>query len=83
MTIGLARKFKIPPSKLLMSLAFAAILASSLTLVGTSTNVVVSGLMQQHGLEPLGMFELTPVGTSHSVLSACSILFFSRAPPGA
>ncbi len=62
MTIGLARKFKIPPSKLLMSLAFATILASSVTLVGTSTNVVVSGLMEQHGMAPLGMFELTPVG---------------------
>ena len=62
MTIGLSRKFKIPPSKLLMSLAFAAILASSVTLVGTSTNLVVSGLLQQHGMDSLGMFELTPVG---------------------
>ncbi len=62
MTIGLARKFKIHPSKLLMSLAFAAVLASSVTLVGTSTNIVVSGLMTEHGMAPLGMFELTPVG---------------------
>ena len=62
MTIGLARRYKIHPSKLLMSLAFATILASSLTLVGTSTNVVVSGLMTDYGMEPLRMFELTPVG---------------------
>jgi len=45
-----------------MSLAFATILAGSVTLIGTSTNLVVSGLMQQHGLEPLGIFELTPIG---------------------
>ncbi len=62
MTIGLSRRMKIHPSKLLMPLAFAAILASSVTLVGTSTNVVVSGLMTQYNMKPLGMFELTPVG---------------------
>jgi di/tricarboxylate transporter len=62
MTIGLSRRLKIHPSKLLMPLAFSTILASSVTLVGTSTNVVVSGLMTQYGLKPLGMFELTPVG---------------------
>lgn len=62
MTIGLSRRLKIHPSKLLMPLAFSTILASSVTLVGTSTNVVVSGLMTQYGMKPLGMFELTPVG---------------------
>lgn len=60
--MGLARRLRISPSSLLMPLAFASILASSLTLVGTSTNVVVSGLMTQYGLAPMGMFELTPVG---------------------
>ncbi|MBN1564011.1 MAG: SLC13 family permease [Anaerolineae bacterium] len=61
-TLGLAHRAKISASKLLMPLAFAAILAGSTTFIGTSTNLVVSGLMQQYGLEPLGMFELTPVG---------------------
>jgi di/tricarboxylate transporter len=60
--LGLAHRVKISASKLLMPLAFAAILAGSTTFIGTSTNLIVSGLMQQHGLEPLGMFELTPVG---------------------
>lgn len=78
MTIGLARKFKIPPSKLLMSLAFAAILASSLTLVGTSTNVVVSGLMEQHGLAPLRMFELTPVGIPILIVGLLYMFFIGR-----
>lgn len=78
MTIGLSRKFKIHPSKLLMSLAFAAILASSITLVGTSTNVVVSGLMQQHGMDPLGMFELTPVGIPILVVGLLYMYFIGR-----
>lgn len=62
MTIGLSRRFKMNPSKLLMPLAFATILSSSITLVSTSTNVVVSGLITEYGLAPLGMFELAPVG---------------------
>jgi di/tricarboxylate transporter len=60
--LGLAHRVKIGASRLLMPLAFSAILAGSTTLIGTSTNLVVSGMMQQHGLKPLGMFELTPVG---------------------
>jgi di/tricarboxylate transporter len=60
--IGLARRAKMSASRLLMPLAFASILASSVTLIGTSTNVVVSGLMTQYGMPPLGMFELTSVG---------------------
>ena len=60
--IGVGHKAQISTSKLLMPLAFASILSSSVTLVATSTNIVVSGLMVQNGLNPLGMFELAPVG---------------------
>ncbi len=60
--LGLSQRAKLNASRLLMPMAFAAILASSVTLVSTSTNVVVSGLMVQAGLEPIGMFELSPVG---------------------
>lgn len=60
--IGIAAKAGIAPSRLLMPLAFAAILTSSVSLISTSTNMVVSGLMTNAGLEPMGMFELTPVG---------------------
>lgn len=60
--LRLSQRTRINPSRLLMPMAFAAILASSMTLISTSTNVVVSGLMVQAGLSPIGMFELTPVG---------------------
>ena len=60
--IGLAHRAKVSPAKFLMPLAFASILASSVTLIATSTNIVVSGLITQYGLAPLGVFELTPVG---------------------
>ena len=60
--MGLSRRLRISASRLLMPVAFAIILASSMTLISTSTNIVVSGLMQQYGLKSMGMFELTPVG---------------------
>ncbi len=60
--LGLANRAKISPSKLLMPLAFGAILGGSCTLIGTSTNLAVSGAMQRYGMEPYSMFELTPVG---------------------
>ncbi len=60
--LGLSRRSAISPGKLLMPLAFVTILGGAVTLIGTSTNLVVSGLMEQYGLAPLGFFELTPVG---------------------
>jgi di/tricarboxylate transporter len=47
------------PSRYLMPLSFAAILGGMVTLIGTSTNLVVSGLLEASGHEPLAMFELT------------------------
>ena len=61
-TISIANKVKISPSKLLMPLAFASILGGTCTLIGTSTNVAVSGYIAQLGLEPLGLFEMMPMG---------------------
>lgn len=60
--IGVGRRAKISITRLLMPLAFATILSSSVTLIATSTNIVVSNLMVQYEMAPLGMFELTPVG---------------------
>jgi di/tricarboxylate transporter len=45
-----------------MPIAFASMTGGMCTLIGTSTNVAVSGALQQHGLRPLSFFELTPVG---------------------
>ncbi|MBU1723051.1 MAG: SLC13 family permease [Gammaproteobacteria bacterium] len=56
------QRLKLPPSKLLMPLSFAAIMGGTCTLIGTSTNLVVNGLLQKNGYPSLGMFEITPVG---------------------
>lgn len=60
--IGLARRLRFSPSRLLMPLAFASILGGTCTLIGTSTNVAVSGVIKRMGMEPLRMFEFTAVG---------------------
>lgn len=48
-------------SRFLMPVSFAAILGGMTTLIGTSTNLVVSGLLEAEGHEPFTMFELTPI----------------------
>ena len=70
--IGLSERAKIPPSKLLMPLAFGAILGGSCTLIGTSTNLAVSGALQHYGQPPYSMFELTPVGVA---IAAAGLLY--------
>jgi di/tricarboxylate transporter len=52
----------ISSSRFLMPLSFAVILGGVVTTIGTSTNLVVSGLLQQSGAEPFGLFELSHVG---------------------
>lgn len=60
--LGVARKLKMSPSKLLMPVAFASILGGTCTLIGTSTNVAVSGYIQNAGMQAVGLFEITPIG---------------------
>lgn len=60
--MGIAERARIQPSKLLMPLAFGAILGGTTTLIGTSTNLAVSAALPRYGLAPYSMFELTPVG---------------------
>ncbi len=77
-TIGLAKKVKISPSRLLMPLAFASILTSSVTLISTSSNILISGLMTQYKLPPMGMFELAPVGVPISIIGIIYMLTIGR-----
>lgn len=76
--LGLAAKAKIPPSKLLMPLAFGAILGGSCTLIGTSTNLAVSGAIVRYGQQPFSMFELAPVGAITFAVGMIYMLFVGR-----
>jgi len=62
-TMRLSQKFKISPSKVLIPLSYAAILGGTLTLIGTSTNLLVNSIIVKGNvLQPLGMFEFTKFG---------------------
>ncbi len=60
--IALCGRFNLSPGRFLIPISFASILAGTTTLIGTSTNIIVSDLASQSGLAPIGMFELTAVG---------------------
>lgn len=60
--MSLSRKMNLPASKMLMPLSHAAVLGGCCTLIGTSTNLVVAGILQSRGEVPLTMFELSAVG---------------------
>jgi len=56
------RSAKINPSRLLMPLSFASMFGGVCTLIGTSTNILVSSIAERHGLRPFSMFELSQLG---------------------
>lgn len=58
----LGRVLGIAATRLLIPVSYLAILGGTLTLIGTSTNLLVDGVAQERGLEPFGIFEITGVG---------------------
>lgn len=73
--ISIARASKISPSKMLMPLSFSAILGGVCTLIGTSTNILTSAILQQNGAPPLGMFEMSSFGVTLSVVGIFYMMF--------
>ena len=77
-TIRLAHKYKLSPSKMLIPLSYAAILGGTLTLVGTSTNLLVNSIfVGTSNFEPLGMFEFFKYGIILLVIGLFYILFIA------
>jgi di/tricarboxylate transporter len=60
--VQLSKTLGTKASKLLIPLSYAAIMGGSLTLIGTSTNLLVDGVARAQGMEPFGIFEILPVG---------------------
>lgn len=68
-------EYSLSPSKLLIPVSYSAILGGTCTLIGTSTNLVVSDLSARLGYGTLGMFELVPVGVPIALASFIMIYF--------
>jgi di/tricarboxylate transporter len=74
-----ARKNRIPASKILIPLSFAAILGGTCTLIGTSTNLIVNGLLIAEGsTETLGIFEPAWVGLPCAIAGFIYLALFGR-----
>ncbi len=76
------KKNNIPPSKFLLPLSYAAILGGCATLIGTSTNLIVAGMVQNQtiipGMSPLKIFDFTLVGFPMMIIGFFYIVFFGE-----
>ncbi|MFB6229837.1 MAG: SLC13 family permease [Salinibacter sp.] len=76
---GWCRRHGVSPSKLLMPLAFSAVLGGICTLIGTSTNLVMHGLLQSHDMQGFGFFELAWAGVPCAVVGLAYVVFVAPA----
>lgn len=77
--LGVVRKQqRVAPSKLLIPLSYAAILGGTITLVGTSTNLVVNSFAVNAGLPPIGMFQLVWVGLPAALVCVFIVIAVTR-----
>ncbi len=76
--MSFARSTGLKASKLLIPLSFLSILGGTITLIGTSTNLLVSGLSTQLGQRPFGIFEISGLGLVYALIGTIYIYFVGR-----
>lgn len=76
--LAFSRSTGLKASKLLIPLSFLSILGGTITLIGTSTNLLVSGLAKQEGQPAFGLFEISGLGIVYALVGALYIHFIGR-----
>jgi di/tricarboxylate transporter len=78
LVMKLCRRLEMSPSKVLIPLSYASIFGGTLTLIGTSTNLLVSAVVEQSGAESFGVFEFTGMGLVFLAVGLTYLLIFAR-----
>jgi len=78
LAIDLCQRFRISPTKILLPLSYAAIFGGTLTLIGTSTNLIVSSVMEDYNMTSFSMFEFSKLGFIFLVLGTLYNLIISK-----
>ena len=73
--LSLSCELNFSPSKFLIPISYASILAGTCTLIGTSTNIIISDLSAMYGIGALRMFELSPLGVPIALIGIAFLVF--------
>lgn len=76
--LSLSREMGVASSKLLIPLSYASIFGGTCTLIGTSTNLLASGILRDAGHDPIGMFEISAVGLPIVAFGAIYLVLFGN-----
>ncbi|MBD3788414.1 MAG: SLC13 family permease [Sphingomonadales bacterium] len=76
--IQVARKLGVSPSRFLMPLSYFTVMGGMLTLIGTSTNILVDGVVRKDGMEPFSIFEILPLGLTVALVGSVFMAVFAK-----
>ncbi|MEK6256119.1 MAG: SLC13 family permease [Chloroflexota bacterium] len=76
--VDIARRTKLPPSKLLMPLAFGSQLGGLTTIIGTPTNILASNALEEYGFAPLNFFDFAPLGGAVAITGILFMVFIGK-----
>jgi di/tricarboxylate transporter len=76
--IAISERMETPPSKLLIPLAFAALMGGNMTLIGTPPNILANDILAAYGGEPFSFFDFLPTGLMVLIAGILYMLLIGR-----